>query len=177
MKNIIKSICEKILASARRDRGASGPLAGRCDADAPVTLLLATSSVAQNRRSAVHRVGGFRPVRRVCTLRTPRLTVSARRFGWFTHSLLHAPTGVCGILNFCLPAQKKTKSVVVLRTKVLSITTLRLPATRRAQRCNASQAADSCKTKRFGVLRANALNIYFNFRKENRSNQKGAKNG
>lgn len=35
--------------AARRDRWASGPLAGRCDANAPATLLLATAVVCVNR--------------------------------------------------------------------------------------------------------------------------------
>lgn len=56
---------------------------------------------------------------------------------WFTHPQLPAPTGVGDALNLYLPAEKKTKSVEVLRTKVLSIETFRLSAERRAQRCNA----------------------------------------
>lgn len=36
------------------------------------------------------------------------------------HSLLTAPTGLGDALHFYLPAQKKTKSMVVLRTKVLT---------------------------------------------------------
>lgn len=80
MKNMIKTICEKILASARRNRRASGPFAGRCDANAPATLLLATADVRSNRALGGHRGGDSRPVRRACTLRTPRLAQTARRF-------------------------------------------------------------------------------------------------
>ena len=78
---IFKTICEKILASARRDKRASGPFAGRCDANAPATLLLATASVCSNRALGGHRVGSSRFARRACTLRTPRLSLAARRFG------------------------------------------------------------------------------------------------
>ncbi len=136
---IIKTICEKILASARRDRGASGPFAGRCDANAPATLLLATADVGSKQA-----LGG--PQGRYFPLRSPGvhtahtsacfvcekiqfvhpLSTRCTHWGWRYAQLLPPPRG------------EETKSVVVLRTKVLSIETFRLSAERRAQRCNAS---------------------------------------
>lgn len=135
---IIKAICEKILASARRDRGASGPLAGRCDANAPATLLLATAVVCSNCALGGHKVTGSRPVRRACTMRTPWLTQTARRVKFV--SPLSAHSAHWGWRCTPLPPSRgqETTSVEVLRTKGSYIRSFRLSATHRTQRCNAS---------------------------------------
>ena len=78
---------------------------------------------APNRRSAVHRVAGSSVARRVCTSRTPRLALSARRVG-----LVHPLSTRCTHWDWRyaqLPPSRgqETKSVWVLRTKVLSIRT------------------------------------------------------
>lgn len=139
MKNMFKAICEKIFAFLRED--VAGLLV-RLQGVAMLTHLQRSCSLlpacAQHRRSAVTGSGVPAPFagRAPCAhLGSLRLREDS---GWFTHSPVTAPTVVYGMLNFYLPTQKKTKSVVVLRTKVLSITTFRLSATRRAQRCNAS---------------------------------------
>lgn len=74
-------ICEKILSLRE---GFCGLLV-RSQGVAMLTHLQRSCSLphpyAQHRRSAVHRVAGSRSTRRVCTLRTPWLAQTARRFG------------------------------------------------------------------------------------------------
>ena len=151
---------EDSFPAARRVCGASGPLAGRCDADAPATLLLATAVVCVNRALGGPRVTDSRPARRACTLRTPRLTVSARRFSSvsplssrYTHwGLRYAP-----LLH---SRGQETKSMVVLRTKVLTSDPFGyLPHTehRGAMRNKRQIAAE---TKRVKMLRTRFSHIF-----------------
>lgn len=138
MKNMIKIICEKILYSLREE---SAGLLVRLQGVAMLTHLQRSCSLLQMFasivRSAVHRVGGSRSVRRACTTRTPRLAQTARRFGFVSPLSSHCTHQGWRCAQLSPSRGQETKSVGVLRTKVLDIHTIRLSATRRAQRCNA----------------------------------------
>ena len=135
---IIKTICEKIISLREEIARLLVRSQGRFDADAPETTparwncrSLQTGARRSTRLEVPASLAG-------CAHRAHLGLLWLREDSVLSpHSRVTAPTGVGDALYFHLPADKKTKSVVVLRTKVLDITTFRLSAERRAQRCNA----------------------------------------
>lgn len=168
MKNMIKTICEKILSSLREGFGG---LLVRLQGVAMLTHLQRSCSLlqpcAQHRCSA----GTGSRVPAPFAGRAQRAHLGSLKLRedsvWFTHSSLPSPTRVCGMLNFYLPAYKKTKGVRVLRTKALTSKPFGylLHAEHRGAMRDKRQIA--AETKGVTVLRTRFSHI-LNFRKENR---------
>ena len=138
MRLIIKTICEKILLLREDIAGLLVRSQGRFDADAPETTparwscrALQTGARRSTKSQVPASLAGCAPCAHLGELWLREDSIRS------PHSPLAAPTGVGDVPSSHIPADKKTKSVVVLRTKVLDITTFRLSATRRAQRRNA----------------------------------------
>ena len=135
---IMKTICEKILSLREEVAGLLVRSQGRFDANAPETTPARWNCRSLNtgaRRSTGLEVPASLAGRaHRAHLGSLRLREESVRS---PHSPVPAPTGVGDAPDFHIPAEKKTKSVWVLRTKVLDIKTLRLSAEHRAQRCNA----------------------------------------
>ena len=138
LRLMIKIICEKILLLREEIAGLLVRLQGRFDASAPETTPARWNWRAPNtgaRRSTGLEVPAPLAGRALCAhLGSLWMREESTRS---PHSPVPAPTGVGDALKSHLLAEKKTKSVWVLRTKGSYIVTLRLSATRRAQRCNA----------------------------------------
>lgn len=118
---IIKTICEKILLLREEIAGLLVRLQGRFDANAPETTparynyrALQTGARRSTGSEVPASLAGCAHRAHLGLLRLREESIRS------PHSPVPAPTGVGDALDFYLPAEKKTKSVWVLRTKVLT---------------------------------------------------------
>lgn len=121
LRLMFKTICEKILLLREEIAGLLVRLQGRFDANAPETTPARYNCRALQigaRRSTKPRVPA--PLAG-CAHRAHLGLLWLREDSVLSpHSPLSTPTGTGDVLHFRLPADKKTKSVWVLRTKVLT---------------------------------------------------------